>query len=382
GNGSVTVEPAGPNYDCGIEVCLTPTPAACWRFDHWEDGAGTSLGSAVPFCMTMDGNKTIGPVFVRTQHNIYITIIGAGHVTPPGGPYDCGTQVDLLAIPDDPCWQFHHWEGDITGTENPVRVIVNHDMHVIAVFVDISITYCRDADTDEYGNPIDSVLDCVAPSGYVDDCTDCDDTNPAVNPGEVETFCNCIDDDCEPATPDNGGCCPDFGIVLESGYSPVGPALHLCGALAEDLCNELNSGGSVCDRVIRYNVSTGMYATHICGLTFNNFSTEDGEGFFLRCSGEVTWWQEGCDIACPIAIELVPGYNPIALPACASTATAEGLCQAIRDAGGSADRVIRYRTETGMYDTHICGLPFNNFALEPGALYFVRSQTTATVLIP
>ncbi|MBI5116586.1 fibronectin type III domain-containing protein [Candidatus Poribacteria bacterium] len=246
----------------------------------------------------------------------------------------------------------------------------------------VCISYCRDADVDGYGNPTDDVLDCVAPPGYVDECTDCDDTNPAINPGEPETSCNCIDDDCEPATPDNGGCCPDFGIVLENGYNPVGPALHLCGALAEDLCAELNSGGSVCNRVIRYNISTGMYVTHICGLTFNNFSTDDGEGFFIRCSDEVTWWQEGCDIPCPTAIELVPGYNPIALPTCATTATAEGLCQAIRDAGGSADRVIRYRTETGMYDTHICGLQFNNFALEPGALYFVRSQTNATVLIP
>ncbi|MBI5116585.1 exo-alpha-sialidase [Candidatus Poribacteria bacterium] len=244
------------------------------------------------------------------------------------------------------------------------------------------VTYCRDADEDGYGNPNDGVIGCSASEGYVEDCSDCDDTNPAIDPGEMETFCNCIDDDCNPATPDNGGCCPDFGIVLENGYNPVGPALHLCGALAEDLCAELNSDGPVCNRVIRYNISTGMYVTHICGLAFNNFSTEDGEGFFIRCSGEVTWWQEGCDIPCPIAIELVPGYNPIALPACAATATAEDLCQAITAAGGTADRVIRYRTETGMYDTHICGLQFNNFALEPGALYFVRSQTTATVLIP
>jgi hypothetical protein len=35
-----------------------------------------------------------------------------------------------------------------------------------------------------------------------------------------------------------------------------------------------------------------------------------------------------------------------------------------------------------MYDTHICGLPFNNFALEPGVLYFVRSQTNSTVYVP
>ena len=37
---------------------------------------------------------------------------------------------------------------------------------------------------------------CSAPSGYVDDLTDCDDTNSSVYPDAIET-CNEVDDDCD-----------------------------------------------------------------------------------------------------------------------------------------------------------------------------------------
>src|SRR3989339_588852 len=48
-------------------------------------------------------------------------------------------------------------------------------------------TYYRDADSDGYGNPSSSTEDCSAPSGYVSDDTDCDDTARLVNPGRAET---------------------------------------------------------------------------------------------------------------------------------------------------------------------------------------------------
>ncbi len=53
-----------------------------------------------------------------------------------------------------------------------------------------------DSDTDGFGAGPALATTCVAPSGTVDNTTDCDDTNFDVNPAATEV-CNGIDDDCD-----------------------------------------------------------------------------------------------------------------------------------------------------------------------------------------
>ena len=64
-------------------------------------------------------------------------------------------------------------------------------------YVDTSTarTYYKDADSDGYGGKI-SAKYCTPKTGYVENDADCDDTNPAVNPG-VREICNGFDDDCD-----------------------------------------------------------------------------------------------------------------------------------------------------------------------------------------
>jgi large repetitive protein len=56
--------------------------------------------------------------------------------------------------------------------------------------------FYRDADGDGYGHATIYVDRCMAPSGYVENKDDCDDTNASINPGATE-ICNLKDDNCD-----------------------------------------------------------------------------------------------------------------------------------------------------------------------------------------
>ncbi|MCP4428306.1 MAG: hypothetical protein GY803_27780, partial [Chloroflexi bacterium] len=59
-----------------------------------------------------------------------------GNVTvdPPGPEYGPGSTVTLTPVPTDSSWVFIGWEGDLTGTTNPVTLYMNGDKTVTAKF--------------------------------------------------------------------------------------------------------------------------------------------------------------------------------------------------------------------------------------------------------
>ncbi|HYK46418.1 MAG TPA: MopE-related protein, partial [Parafilimonas sp.] len=59
----------------------------------------------------------------------------------------------------------------------------------------VKTTYYRDADGDGFGNPFVTTQSCTAPSGYVSNNTDCDDSHATVYPGAPE-FCDGLDNNC------------------------------------------------------------------------------------------------------------------------------------------------------------------------------------------
>jgi hypothetical protein len=63
-------------------------------------------------------------------------------------------------------------------------------------------TWYLDADSDSYGTAEVTVTACNQPTGYVDDSTDCDDGDSAVNPAATEV-CDEIDNDCDGDTDDD-----------------------------------------------------------------------------------------------------------------------------------------------------------------------------------
>ncbi len=96
----------------------------------------------------------------------------------------------------------------------------------------LAITYYRDSDNDNYGDPLDSIVACPSspPSGYVADGSDCDDGNSSVHPWATEICEDGIDNDCvggdySPCPPpcddsdgDGYGVCPKCGTANSCTY--------------------------------------------------------------------------------------------------------------------------------------------------------------------
>lgn len=92
-------------------------------------------------------------------------------------------------------------------------------------------TFYADADSDTYGDPTTATTACSAPSGYVSDNTDCDDTSAAAYPGATEV-CDGIDNDCD-TNVDEAGATGESTFYADSdvdGYGDDATTATACSA--------------------------------------------------------------------------------------------------------------------------------------------------------
>ena len=132
-NGQGTVSGAG-TYAEGTVVSVTATPAAGWQFDGWSGDAG---GTANPVSITMDANKSVTANFSEIPPNNYTlttSVNGQGTVS-GAGTYVEGTVVSVSATPDAG-WIFDSWNGDASGSDNPLSLTMNADKSITANFIE------------------------------------------------------------------------------------------------------------------------------------------------------------------------------------------------------------------------------------------------------
>ncbi|MBN1337448.1 MAG: putative metal-binding motif-containing protein [Deltaproteobacteria bacterium] len=127
--------------------------------------------------------------------------------TPPSGYVADSTDCD-----DANSWVHPDASEWCDGVDNDCNGEVDDDV--------VTAEWFRDADGDGYGDPADSVTDCWAPDGYVDDATDCDDDESTVYPG-AEEICDGLDNDCDgEGDPDSCLLCSDLSVLTYcDGYS-------------------------------------------------------------------------------------------------------------------------------------------------------------------
>ncbi len=92
-------------------------------------------------------------------------------------------------------------------------------------------TWYADNDGDGYGDPTNTLMSCTQPLGYINNNTDCNDTNPLINPGGQEV-CNGFDDDCDGLVdsddPDNQGDGIWYQDVDNDGFGNTQVVLSSC----------------------------------------------------------------------------------------------------------------------------------------------------------
>ena len=133
--GSVAKSPDQTQYAAGTVVTLTATPAAGYTFSQWQ---GDATGSTNPTTITMNANKTVTAVFApAAQYTLSVQASpsngGSVAKSPDQTQYAAGTVVTLAATPAAG-YTFSQWQGDATGSTNPMTITMDANRTVTAVF--------------------------------------------------------------------------------------------------------------------------------------------------------------------------------------------------------------------------------------------------------
>lgn len=132
-------------------------------------------------------------------------------------------------------------------------------------------TFYRDMDGDGYGDAGGSLRNRTQPQGYVIDKTDCDDADPAVNPGVAEICGDVIDNNCDGRV--NEGCaCSDAD---RDGYY----AQPACGTAVD--CDDADpavypGAAEICGDGLDNNCDGRV--DDICG----HCTDADGDGYYIQ----------------------------------------------------------------------------------------------------
>jgi hypothetical protein len=104
-----------------------------WQFDHWS---GTVGGSRNPLEIQVNDNIEVVAHFKHSGWRCEVIAFAeplVGGEIDGGGQFPRGQRIMLTANPK-PGWRFTHWSEGLSGTDNPVSLVVDDTTTVIAHF--------------------------------------------------------------------------------------------------------------------------------------------------------------------------------------------------------------------------------------------------------
>lgn len=129
------ITPNAGTFEEGDAVSLKAIPNEGWVFSRWEQDVNTT---ANPMNIIMNSDYIVVGIFEQRMHNLTLNVEGQGTVKETvvrtkSTDYAEGTVVELEAIPAEG-WEFSHWEGHLTDSDNPTEIIVDEPKSIVAVF--------------------------------------------------------------------------------------------------------------------------------------------------------------------------------------------------------------------------------------------------------
>ncbi len=136
GSGTINPSPGIHQYASGTVVNVSATPNSGWILSSLMLN-GVNVGSASPYYLLMDANKTLTAVFTPIPSSLNITVTGSGTTNPALGihQYTPGTVVSVNAIPGSG-WSFGYWmlNGVNVSSFSPYSVTMDANKTLTAVF--------------------------------------------------------------------------------------------------------------------------------------------------------------------------------------------------------------------------------------------------------